>query len=135
MLSCREVQQDGKTIGELEVSVFAASLVIDRDGILAQKACSEVEREARKDVTAVPVQLPGAHGFRAEAIQRTALPYLYVFAMVPQDGIEGGLLIKVRSARPEWPAADHMLQSLRILTRDGIAPANDDAPLLPLIGR
>src|SRR4051794_19741278 len=84
VLSCREVHHDGKTIGELEVSVFAASLVIDRDGILAQRACREVEREARQDVTAVPVQLPGAHGFRAEAIQRTALPYLYVFAMVPQ---------------------------------------------------
>lgn len=132
VVHCSEVQQ-GKTVGELEVSVFAASLVIDRDGALAIKACSEVEREAKADVTAMAVELPGASGFRAETVQRAPLPYLAVLAVVPQGGIEGGLLIKVRSARPDWPAGEQILQSLRVLTRDGIAPASDDGAILPMI--
>ena len=50
--------------------------------------------------------------------------------------IDGGVLVTVRCARPDWPAADRALQSLRIITRHGVAPANDvagDAPLLPLV--
>jgi hypothetical protein len=138
VLCCREVLQDGRRIGELEVSVFAAALVIDRDGTLARKACDELEREAQlaHGATAVPVQLPGACGFRAEAVQRAPLPYLYVFAMAPPHAIDGGVLVIVRSVQRDWPAADHMLRTLRILTRTGVAPANEDAeaPICSVIG-
>src|SRR5262245_22226349 len=45
VLRCREVRPgnggEGKPVGELEASVFAAALIIDRDGILSEKA-SEV---------------------------------------------------------------------------------------------
>jgi hypothetical protein len=139
VLKCREVLQGGRTLGELEVSVFAAALVIDRDGILSEKACEVLGREAmvRGGPTAVAVTLPGASGFRAEAVQNTPLPYRYVFAIAPPDlGVDGGILITIRCASPDWPAADHMLRSLRILTRNGRVATNDDigdAPLLPVV--
>jgi hypothetical protein len=119
--------------------VFAAALIIDRDGILAQKACEVIEREAavRDRAAAVLVRLPGASGFRAQAVRRAALPYVYAFALAPHDlGIDGGVLVTVRTARPDWPAGDHLLRSLRILTRHGMAPVGDDddeAPLLPVV--
>jgi hypothetical protein len=132
VLQCREVQQDGREVGELEIRVFAAALIIDRDGLLAKAACDELERRASPPhgAIAVPVQLTGVSGYRAEAVDRTALPYVYVFAMAPLEGIDGGVLVTVRSAQPDWPAADHMLGSLRILTRHGVAAANDDAAVV-----
>ena len=161
VLHCREVQQ-GREIGALEIRVFAAALIIDRDGLLAKAACDELARHAKaSDAVAVPVQLPGTCGYVAQAIlprdatrggenapacppqerregplwiDRSALPYVHVFAMAPPDGIDGGVLVTVRSARPEWPAADHMLASLRLLTRHGVAAANDDAPVLAALG-
>jgi hypothetical protein len=119
--------------------VFAAALIIDRDGILAEKAREVIAREApvRGGAVAVAVRLPGASGFRADAVQSTRLPYVYVFAVAPHDlGIDGGVLITIRSASPDWPAADHMLRSLRILTRNGMAATDDDhesQPILPVV--
>jgi hypothetical protein len=142
-LKCREVLQGGRTLGELEISVFGAALVIDRDGILAEKACEVLGREAtvRGGPSAVAVTLPGGTGFRADAVTNTTLPYRYVFTLAPSDlGVDGGILIVIRCASPDWPAADHMLRSLRVLGRtgrmatpeieDGIAL---DAPLLPVL--
>jgi hypothetical protein len=130
-MRCTE-RRDGKVIGELAVEVFAAALIIDRDGILAAKA-SELT-----NAVAVAIALPGASGYRSEAVSRTAtLPYHYVFAIAHDDVVDGGLLIQLRCARPDWPAAEAMLRSLRILTRQGCARAvNDEAqlgPLLPLV--
>jgi len=132
LLRCTEKRDDGKPVGELEVTVFSAALVIDRDGILEAKAS-----ENTGGAHAVPVVLPGASGYFAETRGDAQLPYRYVFAIAPHDlAIEGGVLVTVRSARPDWPAAERLLQSLRILTRHGTAPANDvaaDAPILPLV--
>ena len=109
-------------VGELEVAVFSAALIIDRDGILAAKAS-----EAAGGRPAVPVTLPGASGYRAEMVGQPPLRYLHVFAIAPDDlGIDGGVLVTIRSACPEWPAAEELLGSLRILTRRGITPANED---------
>lgn len=130
MLHCREVRADGRVIGELEATVFPAALIIDRDGILAEKAA-----QVAGGAPAVPVRLAGASGYRADAMQGTALPYVYVFAMAPEaDGVDGGVLVTVRSAQPDWPAGDHMLRTLRLVTRRGVV-ANDepDAPVLPMI--
>lgn len=143
VLRCRERRADGKTVGELEVEVFSAALIIDRDGILEEKARDVAQESARIAVTAtVAVSLPGASGYRADVelrgLSRPELPYLHVFAFAPPDGIDGGVLIKVRSATPNWPAAEAILRSLRILTRNGTAPANDDselAALLPVVTR
>ena len=71
------------------------------------------------------------------AARASALPYVHVFAMASHDlGVDGGVIVTVRSAAPEWPVADAIMKSLRILGRrsktanDVQAP--DDAPGLPL---
>lgn len=131
---CCERREDGKPIGELEIGVFSAALIIDRDGILSAKAS-----QVSGGMPATPITLPGASGYRAEAVGTAPLPYLYVFAMAPDDlGVQSGVLVTVRSARPDWPAAEALLRSLRILTRNGVVAANDDnsgAFALPLVGR
>ena len=148
VVRCRERRADGATIGELEVSVFHAALVIDRDGILEEKmeaAVNSNREPGARVLPPIPVALPGASGYRAdiEVVRpmgevRPALPYVYVFAMAPNDlALDGGLVVTVRSASPEWPAADKILRSLKILSRRGVS-ANDpgDATLmLPLLGR
>ena len=138
VVRCRE-HKDGKTVGELEVSMFAAALLIDRDGILEEKAreAAESSVESASIAGTFAVSLPGASGYRAdvEPSRKHGLPYVYVFAMAPHDlGIQGGILVTVRSAQPEWPAAEAILDSLRLLTRNGVTqPANDEThePLLP----
>ena len=122
---CRE-RDGGRTIGELEITVFRAALVIDRDGILEDKVRVGIEAaisSGARVLEPVPVELAGASGYRADAEYqrggaRPALPYVYVFAIAPDDlGVDGGVLITVRSASPEWPAADAILRSLKLLSR------------------
>jgi hypothetical protein len=137
-LHCREVRPDGRVRGEIEISLFPGALVIDRDGILAEKALEAMSRLAtlRKPVVPVPVALPGANGFRAAAVHTAALPYIYSFAIAPSDlGVDGGVLITIRAASPEWEAADHVLRSLRVLTRTGRVATNCEAvePMLPVV--
>jgi hypothetical protein len=140
-LSCREVRPDGRVVGELEISLFAAALVIDQDGILAEKAVDALSRltTLRRTVVAQPVALPGANGFRTAAVNSGPLPYLYVFAIAPANlGVDGGVLITIRAAGPDWAAADQVLRSLRVLTRNGRVATNidaDDAPILPVVGK
>lgn len=145
VVRCRERNADGKTVGELDVALFRAALVIDRDGILEEKVSSvagDVAQPGARVLPAVPVSLPGASGFRAGVeLARQPLPYVYVFAIAPHDlGVDGGLLVTVRCALPEWPAADAILKSLRILGRRGTAnDSHDDEPhelpLPPLLGK
>jgi hypothetical protein len=148
VVKCRERRADGETIGELEVRVFQAALVIDRDGILEEKMQDAVNSNSEpgaRVLPPIPVALAGVSGYRADievvrpmGVARPALPYVYVFAMAPNDlALDGGLLVTVRSASPEWPAADKILRSLKILSRRG-ATANDvdeAPPMLPLLGR
>lgn len=138
VLRCRE-HRDGKVVGELEVSMFAAALLIDRDGILEEKAREAAANtsEAACVAGAFAISLPGASGYRAdvEPSRKHGLPYISVFAMAPHDlCIQGGIIVTVRSAQPEWPAAEALLGSLRLLTRGGAAqPPIDDThrPLMP----
>ncbi|MBL9019264.1 MAG: hypothetical protein JNL83_34060 [Myxococcales bacterium] len=145
VVRCSERRPDGKPVGELEVSMFKAALIIDRDGILEEKARTVAETcaAASSEVAGtVAISLPGASGYRADVEPRrnsAGLPYVHVFAMAPHDlGIDGGVVVVVRSAAPEWPAAEQMLGSLRLLTRNGAPqPANDEEhpPLLPIVSR
>jgi hypothetical protein len=131
IVRCRE-QHDGKLIGELAVEVFRAALVIDRDGILEEKAHDAADAERGRTTPPVPVSLPGASGFRADVVRGDALPYVYLFAVAPHDlGVDGGVLVTVRCASPEWPAADAILRTLRVLGRRPTT-ANDDAVVLAL---
>lgn len=150
LVRCRERRPDGKTVGELEVSVFKAALLIDRDGILEEKAsmvADDVASGAGARVSvAVPVTLPGASGYRADVEPARAatapLPYVHVFAIASHDlGVDGGVIVTVRSAAPEWPAAEAIMKSLRILGRRSKTAndvQNDEAstmPLPPILGK
>jgi hypothetical protein len=140
---CRETR-GGRTVGELEIVVFRAALIVDRDGCLERKA-SEVANDGSDDVRvapAVPIELPGASGYRAEVVaigrERPPLPYTHVFAMASHElGVDGGVLVVVRSAQVDWPAAERLVESLQIFTRK--PSANDTraatAPVLPIVGR
>ncbi len=140
VVRCCERRADGRTLGELEVSMFSAALLIDRDGILEEKAreIAEAGNAAGRVESTVAVSLPGASGYRADVEPScSALPYVHVFAMAPDLGVDGGIVVIVRSALPEWAAAEAILGSLRFLTRHGMAQvANDEteahAPLLPI---
>lgn len=136
VVRCRE-QHDGKLVGELAVEVFRAALVIDRDGILEEKAHDAADAERGRVTPPVPVSLPGASGFRAEVVRAGGLPYVYVFAIAPHDlGVDGGVLVTVRSASPAWPAANAILRTLRVLGRRATTqqePANDDVLALPIV--
>ena len=144
VVRCSE-EHDGKLIGELAVEVFRAALVIDRDGILEEKAHVAADAERGRVTPPVPVTLPGASGFRAEVVRKDQLPYVYLFAVAPDDlGVDGGVLVTVRSAKPEWPAANEILRTLRVLGRRATTnrAANDDdganvlqLPLLPPLRR
>ena len=135
--------RDGRTIGEIEIAMFPAALVIDRDGILEQKASEALEHADGRVAPPVAVVLPGASGYRAgaEAIgrERPALPYTYAFAIAPHDLVaDGGLLVTLRCARHDWPTAERALCSLQIFTRK---PSANDATraiettsALPLVG-
>src|ERR1041384_5785352 len=87
VLKCREVLRDGRTCGELEINLFVAALLIDREGILAEKACGLLAGEAqvRGGPSAVAVALPGASGYRADAVINATLPYRYAFAIAPAN--------------------------------------------------
>jgi hypothetical protein len=105
-------RRDGELIGELSIDVFAAALIIDRDGILESKASAATGNGA------VAFALPGVSGYRSETIDRDgSMPYRQVLAIAPEHGIDGGLLVTIRCEQPEWPRADELLRSLRLLTR------------------
>jgi len=139
IFTCRELRQDGRVLGELSIEVFAAALVIDRDGVLAERACRGLaaETEVPGGPHAVAVTLPGASGFRADAARRAPLPYVLVFALAPGDlVVDGGVLVSVRSEAPDWPAAEHILRTLRIVNRNGQLAAgadSDEYPILPIV--
>ena len=128
-----DFELDGETVrcrrpdGEVEISIFKAALVIDRDGILEEKARHEMADPVAEGATVlepVPVSLEGASGWRVDAEyprgrpSRPALPYVFVFALASEDlGVDAGVLVTVRSATQEWPLADAILRSLKILAR------------------
>ena len=140
---CRE-EQAGATIGEVEIVPFKAALVIDRDGILMEKVAHACTTQPGRATQPIAVSLPGASGFRAsvELVRpmgqpQPELPFVYVFAIAPHDlGVDGGVLVTVRSASREWPSADKILRSLKVFGRKPTT-ANDDSgvlSLLPMIG-
>jgi hypothetical protein len=148
VVRCTEAR-DGKPIGELEVEVFKAALVIDRDGILMEKVAHACTTQPGRSTQPVAVSLPGASGYRASVElakpigqPQPELPFVDVFAIAPHDlGVDGGVLVTVRSASREWPSADRILRSLKVFGRrpaSATEAANDDSgvlSLLPVVGR
>ncbi|MFT3694877.1 MAG: hypothetical protein QM831_17135 [Kofleriaceae bacterium] len=125
-------------VGELSVELFKAALIIDRDGILAEKVVTACAHEPGRATPPIAVTLPGASGFRAsiELDHKAPLRFVYVFAIAPHDlGVDGGALVTVRSASREWPTANEILKSLRVFGRRA-ATANDGPvlSLVPIVG-
>lgn len=120
----REARPDGMALGELEVSTFSDSLIIDRDGVMEDKAraLAEGAAPAARIDSCGPVELEHISGYRAEAsvrsINRPALPYIHVLVLAPEDlRITGGLVVTARSARLEWAAGDAIIASLKVIGR------------------
>ncbi len=143
VVRCSEAR-DGQPVGELSVELFKAALVIDRDGILAELVATACAGHRGRATHPIAVKLPGASGFRAsvELVRpmgqpQARLPFVYVFAIAPHDlGVDGGALVTVQSASPEWPSADKILRSLKVFGRRPTT-ANDDSgvlSLLPVVG-
>lgn len=129
LLRCRQ-HADGKTIGELEISLFAAALLIDREGSLADKACTVAEGTVpgARVPGAVAVSFPEVSGYRADVEPTRAHGYIYVFTFAPADHvIQGGALVVVRTSLAEWPAADAIIASLRLVTKRGITSGDASA--------
>lgn len=136
-----ERRADGALVGELDIRIVPAALIIDRDGVLEDKAreLAEVSPAIEVEQT-VSVEVPGASGFRADGhargIDRGPLPYVHAFAVAPDDlGVAGCLTITVRSARTDWPAGEVVMQSLRVIDKLGKVPeaTNKVAALLPVV--
>lgn len=150
LLRCEE-RRGAAVIGEIELGVFAAGLIVDRDGVLEGLVVAAAERaiaaaRAGRIAEVRAIELEGASGFRADVellrasrdAPRVACPHVAAIALAPADlAVCGGVLLTTRSADPDWAAAEEMLASLRIVTARGGAPANDEAARahLPILRR
>jgi hypothetical protein len=118
----------GRLLGELEVRVFSARLIMDRDGVLLEAARALAEelfappRDGYLGATGL-VTLPAGEAWRAD-VQVTrdetghmpALPYKSVYALGhPNAIVHSALLIVVQHAEADWPAGDAMLHSLEFV--------------------
>ncbi|HVV81560.1 MAG TPA: hypothetical protein VHE35_00730 [Kofleriaceae bacterium] len=128
LVRCTEATAS-RTIGVLEVDVFAAGMVVDPEGALQQIASAALDRlrgggTARaRPPTAFELD-DGVHGIRVHADllrdgtgQRPALPYLTVVALAGVS-VRGGVIVTMASAAANWEAGDRVLDSLRVLDRD-----------------
>jgi hypothetical protein len=139
LLFASEADAAGHKIGVVEIDIFQANMIIDPDGALERAAEAAVEKclcppaaGAIRQRTRFELD-DGASGVRIEVLVTrdadgtpSTLPYLTVLALAPDDAAaRGGLVAMVRSARPEWAAADTLFETLRVITRD--TGANDNA--------
>jgi hypothetical protein len=120
LVRASERRVDGAPIGELELSTFKASLLIDREGVLEEKARLLAESVPNATVDSCdPVSLAGASGYRVQAYirqrERAPLPYIHVHVVAPDDvRINGGLVVVARSQRLDWAAGDAIVASLKV---------------------
>lgn len=138
LLFASEADANGRKIGVVEIDIFQANMIIDPDGaleraaeaavakVLSPPAAGAVRHRTRFELD------DGTSGVRIEVtVTRDAdgtpstLPHLTVLALAPDDAAaRGGLVAMMRSLRPAWAAADTLLETLRVVTRDG--GANDN---------
>jgi hypothetical protein len=141
---------DDRLVGTIELGVFAARLMIDRDGTLARLVTVAAEHAITAPFTGRiesvhPVELAGgAIGACAELIltrdehgqARPALPYLDLYAVTSETELAGGVFVTCHHAAPEWPAGRAMLDTLQILaSRGGGTRSERGASGLPVVGR
>jgi hypothetical protein len=122
---CRELSGT-RTVGLLEVDVFAATLVMDPDRALAEVADRALERLRDGGVArARPPQSfdldAGVHGVRLHADllrdragARPPLPYVTIVAFAGPS-VRGGVLVVARAAAEEWEAGERTIDSIQVL--------------------
>lgn len=139
LLFASQADTHGKKIGVVEIDIFQANLIIDPDGALDRAAEAAVDKVLSPPAAGAVRQRTrfelddGTSGVRIEVtVTRdgdgtpSTLPHLTVLALAPEDAAaRGGLVAIMRSVRPAWAAADTLLETLRVLTRDG-GGANDN---------
>jgi len=117
---------DGAVIGEIAIAIVGASLIMDRDGVLAETAHTGAARAAdgspAREEARGPTTCAGASGAVASLVRlgRPPLPYVSVYALAGDDVIASALLVTVRHAAPEWPAAEALVASLRVASKDAL---------------
>lgn len=149
VLRAHQRSDDGRMLGELELGVFSASFIIDREGVLKELVeataslasggpgpkllgAGEAAFAAGASGYRMDVVMIGASGGEADA--RPACPYLTWLALASGDLVlPGGLFLTIRSAAPTWPAASAMLDSLRISGLAGARSPYGGPISLPLV--
>lgn len=138
---------EGRLVGELEIGLFSAALIVDRAGVLqelvetAAAVALGPEHRARLLAAGEASFAAGASGFRMEVVlgaPRPPAPYQSWLALASDDdlALRGGLFVTMRTAGPSWPAASLMLDSLRIVGPGGArAPLAGRVPLPLIRGR
>jgi hypothetical protein len=129
LMSASERRADGKIAGELEIAVFGAAIVIDREGILEETVTAAAEQataspaEGRIVEIAHVTNAQGLDGYRADVVlTRDAngpaeLPFVSFLALARDDAAAaaGALFIRVACASTPWPACAAMIESIAIL--------------------
>jgi hypothetical protein len=150
VLRAHQRSDEGRMLGELELGVFSASFIIDRDGVLKELVeataalalggpatgkllgAGEAAFAAGASGYRMDVVMIGAGGGEADA--RPACPYVTWLALASGDLVlPGGLFITLRSAAPTWPAATAMFDSLRISGLAGARSPYGGPISLPLV--
>jgi hypothetical protein len=107
-------------VGELDISLQAAALIMDRDGVLEElidQAVAELTTQNQATLSAIGmVELPGGEAYRAELDLRDGSPLRHVtlLALGHADFMAPAVLfIRIRSRAPDWEAGRSMLETLR----------------------
>lgn len=130
----------GRPLGVLEVDVFAASLVVDPVGAIADIAGKTLAALCAGGIARArpPAELElagGVHGVRLVADllrdrqgQRPPLPYVTIVVLAGAS-VRGGVLITARAATDAWAAGEQMIDSVEVLDRDRAAGMGVAMPL------
>lgn len=134
LFRCEELGTGGRVIGALELHLFPVALVIDRIGVLAERARAWANRELTGSarwrlLVEGEVELAGGTaGHRIDVLMqsnsegrfRPSAPYASWLALASRDAVvPAGVLAVVHSAAPVWRAGTVVLDSLEILGSSG----------------
>ncbi len=145
VLRAHQQGDDGRRLGELELGVFSASLIIDRAGVLQElvETTAGLSPGGKLIGAGNASFAAGASGYRMDVVMtapgeqaeaRPACPYVTWLALASEDHVlPGGLFATIRSATPSWAAGSHMLDSLRISGLAGARSALGSPFALPLV--
>lgn len=119
-------REGARVVGELEIDVFAASLVMDADRALEDVALAALDGLGAGGVVRARapqhVELEdGVHAVRLQADRlreasgaRPALPYVTIVALAGPS-VRGGVLVTACAADDRWDAGERAIDSVRVL--------------------